>query len=81
MHSASTPKFKNDAGVRTIRVGVRELECIGATPPHDHPHIYLDMGTETEILCPYCSTLYQYDANLGAMESLPPGALSLAAAG
>ena len=30
---------------------------MGATPPHDHPHVYLDMGHEAHIVCPYCSTL------------------------
>ena len=42
MHGEGTPKFTNDAGMREIRIGVREFECIGATPPYDHPHVYLD---------------------------------------
>ena len=44
MAGGKTPKFCNEAGVREIRVGVRELECIGAKPPFDHPHVFLDMG-------------------------------------
>ena len=74
MNPQGTPKFRNDDGVRTIRVGVKELECMGAAPPHDHPHVFLDMGTDDEILCPYCSTLYTYGADLGADGSDPPGA-------
>ena len=35
---------------------------MGARPPHDHPHVYLDMGADSQILCPYCSTLYVHDA-------------------
>ncbi|MEC8029878.1 MAG: zinc-finger domain-containing protein, partial [Pseudomonadota bacterium] len=44
MASRLTPKFKNDKGVKEITIGVREFECIGASAPHDHPHIFLDMG-------------------------------------
>ena len=43
-------------------VPVREFECTGASAPFDHPHIFLDMGSETEIVCPYCSTRYRYRA-------------------
>lgn len=78
MASTGTPKFKNDAGVRRIEVGVKELECVGAAPPYDHPHIFLDMGAEEEILCPYCSTLYSFSNALSAEESNPAGALLLA---
>jgi len=63
MHSEGTPKFANDEGASEVRIGVKEFECIGATPPFDHPHIYLDMGRDSEIVCPYCSTLYKYDAS------------------
>ncbi len=67
-----TPQFHNDAGVPQIRIGVKEFECIGARPPHDHPHIYIDMGDETEAICSYCSTVYHYDPMLKATESVPP---------
>jgi len=40
----SYPKFHNEIGVPIVRVGCREFECIGAMPPQDHPHIYLNMG-------------------------------------
>ena len=38
--------------------------CVGALPPFDHPHIFIDMGDSPEAICPYCSTLYVYDASL-----------------
>ena len=31
----------------------------------DHPHIFIDMGDDKEAVCPYCSTLYKYNAKLG----------------
>ena len=33
------------------------------------------MGSDAEIVCPYCSTLYRFDAALGAHESRPAEAL------
>ena len=56
------PHFANDQGVEKIYVGVKEFQCMGARPPFDHPHVYLDMGADGQILCPYCSTLFVHDA-------------------
>ena len=67
----SYPKFHNEIGVPIVRVGCREFECIGATPPQDHPHIYLNMGDDGEIVCPYCSMVFHFDPNLGAHEADP----------
>ncbi len=75
MHGEGTPKFTNDAGAVEIRIGVKEFECIGANPPFDHPHIFLDMGRGVESICPYCSTLYKFDATLKASEAVPASAL------
>lgn len=38
--------------------------CIGDLPPFDHPHVYIDMGDDHEIVCPYCSTLFVHDPHL-----------------
>ena len=56
MAQAELLKFSNDEGLAEIFVPVREFECTGASAPFDHPHVFLDMGSETEIVCPYCST-------------------------
>ncbi len=69
------PKFRNDRAVPEIRVGVKEFKCIGVSPPHDHPHIYLNMGEEDTFICPYCATLYRYDPRLGPLEADPPDSL------
>lgn len=66
------PHFCNDIGVEKIHIGVKEFKCMGARPPSDHPHIYLDMGSDDQIVCPYCSTLYMFDPNLGPEQSDPP---------
>ncbi len=65
------PKFHNEIGAPEVRIGVKEFECVGALPPHDHPHVYLDMGDETVIDCPYCGTRYVFDASLNRLECRP----------
>lgn len=69
------PHFHNSAGVETIRIGSKEFMCVGAKPPYDHPHVFLDMGSDDEIVCPYCSTLYRFDVSLHGDETNPPGCL------
>ncbi len=66
------PHFQNDAGVSVIEIGATEFMCVGAQPPFDHPHVFLDMGDDREIICPYCSTLYRVAKDLAADEARPP---------
>lgn len=75
MADQMVPHFSNDRGVESIAIGVREFMCIGARPPFDHPHVFLDMGDEAEIICPYCSTLYRYDPALRPTETQPASCL------
>ena len=64
MSADHTPHFHNQPGVRAVRIGAKEFMCIGALPPLDHPHIFVDMGGDNEAICPYCSTHYVFDAAL-----------------
>jgi uncharacterized Zn-finger protein len=66
------PHFHNDPGVPVIEIGAREFMCVGATQPYDHPHVFLDMGEDKEIICPYCSTLYRYESTLDSHSARPP---------
>ena len=75
MAASIVPHFANDRGVEKIAVGVKEFQCMGARPPFDHPHVYLDMGADAQILCPYCSTLYVYDARLAPDATEPADCL------
>ncbi len=75
MADNAVPHFHNTGGVEQIAIGAREFMCIGALPPFDHPHVFLDMGEAGEIVCPYCSTLYRHDAALGAEHSKPEDCL------
>lgn len=64
------PKFRNDRAVPEIRIGVREFNCIGVSPPRDHPHVYITMGRQRTSLCPYCATRYRDDSQLVPFEAL-----------
>ena len=75
MANTTVPYLANDEGVEKIFIGAKELKCMGASPPLDHPHVYLDMGEDSQVLCPYCSTLYVYDHRLKANESDPGNAV------
>lgn len=65
------PHFHNDPGVPLIEIGARAFMCIGALPPFDHPHVFIDMGDDTEVICPYCSTLFRYDPTLDPHAARP----------
>jgi uncharacterized Zn-finger protein len=65
MADHAIPHFHNDPGVPVIAVGVKEFMCMGASPPMDHPHIFIDMGGDGEAICSYCSTRFVYDGSLG----------------
>jgi uncharacterized Zn-finger protein len=72
MSDTIVPHFHNTAGVPVIEIGAREFMCIGELSPFDHPHVFLDMGDATEIICPYCSTLFRYDSSIGPRAARPP---------
>jgi uncharacterized Zn-finger protein len=65
------PHFHNTPGVAVIEIGAREFMCEGELAPFDHPHVYLDMGDATEIICPYCSTLFRHDPSLDPHAARP----------
>lgn len=81
MAKSATPHFANDLGAEKIFVGVRELQCMGARAPFDHPHVFLDMGADSQVLCPYCSTLFVHDPRLTEDESDPRDCLVSGVAG
>jgi uncharacterized Zn-finger protein len=75
MSGIGYPKFRNDRGVPEICIGVKKFECIGMSPPHDHPHIYIDMREADAILCPYCATRFRFDPRLTPLDADPPDSI------
>ena len=71
MADTTVPYFRNDQGVKQIEIGAREFMCTGASAPFDHPHIFLDMGDDREIICSYCSTHYKFNDQLGKAGANP----------
>jgi uncharacterized Zn-finger protein len=69
----AVPAFHNEDGHPSIKVAAREFLCIGALPPDDHPHVYLDMGDADTIVCPYCATVFAFAVELKGTETDPPG--------
>ncbi len=73
MAESYVPHFHNTPGVPVIEIGAKEFMCVGAIPPFDHPHVFLDMGDDNEKVCPYCSTLYRYNPTFKATQTDPVG--------
>jgi uncharacterized Zn-finger protein len=71
MAGHAIPHLHNDRGHALIHVGAKEFMCVGALPPFDHPHVFLDMGSDDEIVCPYCSTLFRHRNGLHADQTDP----------
>lgn len=77
MANEDVPHFHNTDGIAQIEIGAHEFMCVGALPPFDHPHVFLDMGDESDIVCPYCSTHYVFNSKLEQGTANPPAALYL----
>ena len=75
MANTNVPHFQNSDGVAQIEIGAKEFMCIGALPPFDHPHVFLDMGADNEIVCPYCSTHYIFNSKLQTGSAVPASAV------
>ncbi len=75
MAHGSIPHFHNSEGLGRIEIGSKEFKCVGAHPPFDHPHIYIDMGHEDDVVCPYCSTHYVFSPGLQPGTANPPSAV------
>lgn len=75
MAQKNVPHFHNSDGVPQIEIGAKEFMCVGALPPFDHPHVFLDMGSDKDIVCPYCSTHYCYNSKLESAAAIPASAV------
>jgi len=46
-----------------IKTSKRRVCCNGGGGALGHPAIYLDMGEKSEVVCPYCSRTFVFDAS------------------
>ena len=49
----------NESGTGITYVS-KEKVCCSGNESHDHPLIYLDLSSVTEVVCPYCSKIFSY---------------------
>ncbi len=42
----------------TVRVEAQRVSCDGDQGPLGHPRIYLNMGKDGKVECPYCDRLF-----------------------
>ena len=54
----NSPEIKNEQSRDVIYVTSKKLSCKGVDGPLGQPKIYVDMGDDKKILCPYCSKLF-----------------------
>jgi uncharacterized Zn-finger protein len=50
----------------TILVETKTVACNGGGGALGHPKVYLNLGPEHRVLCPYCSRLYILEQTSGA---------------
>ena len=55
-----SPDIKNK---ELLIVSSSNVACDGGEGALGHPKIYLDMGKEKKIVCPYCSKLFVLENN------------------
>ena len=54
----SSPDKKNYHSQVSENVKSKKVSCNGGGGALGHPKIYLDMGKENQITCPYCSKIF-----------------------
>ncbi len=55
-----------------IYVDKQTVACDGGGGAAGHPRVYLNLGADGKIECPYCSRLYIHESKRGAAASAPP---------
>ena len=53
------PEIKDELNSDIEFVNSKKVSCDGGGGVLGHPKVYLEMGDENEIICPYCSKLFK----------------------
>ena len=53
------PDIKDELNTDVEFVRSKKVSCDGGGGTLGHPKVYLEMGNENEIVCPYCSKLFR----------------------
>ena len=57
------PDIKDELNSNVEFVNSKKVSCDGGGGALGHPKVYLEMGDENEIICPYCSKLFKIISN------------------
>ena len=61
--------------MRRLIAALIVLAGLAPLPALAHPHIFIDMGKDTETVCSYCSTHYVFNPQLAPGTSEPLSAV------
>ncbi len=54
------------ASTEVVIVQTKKVSCNGGSGASNHPLVYLNMGEEDFIICPYCSKYFSIKENLNS---------------
>lgn len=54
-----------DSPLETLHVNSKKISCEGGSKISGHPLVYLDMGKDDSIICPYCSKFFTIRKEVG----------------
>ena len=58
----------------TVFVDKKRVSCDGGGGALGHPRVWLEMGEDTEVECPYCDCLFILDSEKAKSQSQPSSA-------
>jgi uncharacterized Zn-finger protein len=50
--------IQTHSGFEILHVNSKKVSCEGAKGSSTHPLVYLDMGENDSVICPYCSKFF-----------------------
>ena len=62
----------------TVFVDKKRVSCDGGGGALGHPRVWLEMGEETQVECPYCDCLFVLDPEKAKAQTHPPVAVNTA---
>jgi len=55
----NSPEIKNNQDENIELVSSKKVSCNGPDGHLGHPKVYLDMGDNESVVCPYCSKIFK----------------------
>ena len=55
----NSPEIVKNQDKNTELVSSKKVSCSGPDGPLGHPKVYLEMGDNESVICPYCSKIFK----------------------